>query len=118
VPLVDGLMDQLGQAPADWKAEHTLSDGSGTVDWSTPGRATPRRLSTNSKQAQVGAARSFELGCEPGRAHDARFVPCTVLDPFVGSGTTALVADELGRAPRHRAHGLVADEIFEVFEGE
>jgi DNA modification methylase len=24
-------------------------------------------------------------------------VPCTVLDPFIGSGTTALVAAELGR---------------------
>jgi hypothetical protein len=24
-------------------------------------------------------------------------VPCTVLDPFVGAGTTALVADRLGR---------------------
>ena len=28
---------------------------------------------------------------------DAEVVPCTVLDPFVGSGTTALVADRLQR---------------------
>lgn len=27
----------------------------------------------------------------------ARPVPCTVLDPFGGAGTTALVADRLGR---------------------
>lgn len=30
--------------------------------------------------------------------HGAERVPCTVLDPFVGSGTTALVARKLGRA--------------------
>ena len=28
---------------------------------------------------------------------DARRVPCTVLDPFIGAGTTALVADRLQR---------------------
>jgi 16S rRNA G966 N2-methylase RsmD len=28
---------------------------------------------------------------------DAKVVPCTVLDPFGGAGTTGLVADRLGR---------------------
>ncbi len=36
-------------------------------------------------------------GWKPGCDHDATPVPCTVLDPFLGSGTTALVAARLGR---------------------
>lgn len=36
-------------------------------------------------------------GWSPGCACDAPIVPCTVLDCFLGSGTTALVADRLGR---------------------
>jgi len=36
-------------------------------------------------------------GWSPGCTCDAGVVPCTVLDPFIGSGTTALVADRLQR---------------------
>lgn len=35
----------------------------------------------------------WRAGCEC----NAEVVPCTVLDPFSGAGTTALVADRLGR---------------------
>jgi hypothetical protein len=35
----------------------------------------------------------WRVGCQC----EADVVPCTVLDPFVGSGTTALVADRLQR---------------------
>jgi DNA modification methylase len=45
-----------------------------------------------------GTTSSETLGWSPTckcPAHDP--VPCTVLDPFLGSGTTALVADRLGR---------------------
>lgn len=38
-------------------------------------------------------ARGWEPGCECG----AGCVPCVVLDPFLGSGTTVAVARELGR---------------------
>jgi hypothetical protein len=38
------------------------------------------------------------LGWEPSCACDAPTTACTVLDPFLGSGTTALVARRLGRA--------------------
>ena len=34
---------------------------------------------------------------EPTCTHDAERVPCTVLDPFGGAGTVALVANQLGR---------------------
>ena len=35
----------------------------------------------------------WEASCDCG----ADVAPCTVLDPFLGAGTTALVADRLGR---------------------
>lgn len=37
------------------------------------------------------------LGWQPTCTHDAPTTPCVVLDPFSGAGTTALVADKLGR---------------------
>lgn len=37
------------------------------------------------------------IGWQPTCAHAADPVPCTVLDPFNGSGTTGLVAQQLGR---------------------
>ena len=37
------------------------------------------------------------LGWKPACEHDAEPAPCTVLDPFGGSGTVGLVADRLGR---------------------
>ena len=36
-------------------------------------------------------------GWSPSCDHDANPIPCTVLDPFLGSGTTSLVAEQLGR---------------------
>jgi hypothetical protein len=37
------------------------------------------------------------LGWRLGCAHDANPIPCTVLDPFLGSGTTAYIARKHGR---------------------
>jgi hypothetical protein len=37
------------------------------------------------------------LGFERSCSHDAEPIPCTVLDPFMGAGTTGLVADRLQR---------------------
>jgi hypothetical protein len=36
-------------------------------------------------------------GWSPSCSCNAAAVPCTVLDPFAGAGTTGLVADRLGR---------------------
>lgn len=38
-----------------------------------------------------------QLGWRPNCKHDVPPVPCVVLDPFGGAGTTALVARQLGR---------------------
>ena len=40
---------------------------------------------------------SADMGWVASCRCDAAIVPCTVLDPFAGSGTTGLVADRLGR---------------------
>jgi DNA modification methylase len=44
-----------------------------------------------------GSIQTETLGWLPTCEHDAPVVPCTVLDPFGGAGTTALVAARLGR---------------------
>lgn len=45
----------------------------------------------------LGASTRTTTGWRPTCACDAPFVPCLVLDPFMGSGTTAKVAQDLGR---------------------
>lgn len=81
---------------APWRRETSTS-------YNNPGNRTtngPRSLDRRHETA--GFAQRLEkqtttTGWSPGCACDAPMVPCTVLDPFVGSGTTALVADRLGR---------------------
>lgn len=45
----------------------------------------------------LGGSTATTTGWQPTCACDAEVVPCTVLDPFLGSGTTAAVAQELDR---------------------
>jgi hypothetical protein len=42
-------------------------------------------------------SRVITVGFEPSCTHNAPVVPCTILDPFMGSGTTAQAAEALGR---------------------
>jgi len=81
----------------DWKSERGLSDAYGTTDFSTPGKATPRKLNASGKQATIGHSNTETTGWRPSCTCNADVVPCTVLDPFFGSGTTGLVADRLQR---------------------
>ena len=55
-----------------------------------------------------GSTVYHSLGWQPACPHDALVVPATVLDSFVGSGTTAMVAQRLGR----RAVGIDASEEY------
>ena len=58
------------------------------------------RKQVNPGNRQTNGPRSAQvetLGWQPTCEHDAEPVPCTVLDPFGGSGTVGMVADRLGR---------------------
>jgi adenine-specific DNA methylase len=53
---------------------------------------------SNSHNANTPQAPEVEtIGWQSSCSCDARAVPAVVLDPFLGAGTTALVADRLGR---------------------
>jgi DNA modification methylase len=55
-------------------------------------------LDRNDSGASVNADRTYTTtGWKPTCTHDAEPVPATVLDPFGGSGTTAMVAQHLSR---------------------
>jgi hypothetical protein len=57
----------------------------------------PNKLSGRDLRRARAADPITTTGWAPSCTHDAGVVPCTVLDPFIGSGTTALVADRLQR---------------------
>jgi len=61
------------------------------------GQARKSRLSGSVQAAHKAANPDKFLGWRPTCEHEGEPVPCTVLDPFGGAGTTALVADRLGR---------------------
>ncbi|KKM98940.1 hypothetical protein LCGC14_1152790 [marine sediment metagenome] len=60
----------------------------------------PRDDGTKVMQGGYEAGRRYmttDKGWRPTCKHEAEPVPCTVLDPFAGSGTVGLVAERLGR---------------------
>jgi DNA modification methylase len=52
---------------------------------------------TQSSGTMLEPATSITKGWQPTCSHDAPIIPCTVLDPFSGVGTTVLTANRLGR---------------------
>lgn len=63
----------------------------------TGGTSSGGQASTTFGLSSAEMPRRETIGWAPSCTHDAAVVPCTVLDPFMGSGTTALVARRLGR---------------------
>ena len=45
----------------------------------------------------MAGVKNTTVGWQPTCNHDLPPIPCTVLDPFSGSGTTGMVACQLGR---------------------
>lgn len=58
--------------------------------WGNDGNGMRMKEQWHTERRSLG----WKQGC---KCPAAEPVPCTVLDPFLGSGTTALVADRLGR---------------------
>ncbi len=85
-----------GACGSPWRRRTT----SGYRDPANRTTAGPRRLGRRRESAGGGlglARRAETLGWAPACRCRQRRVPCVVLDPFAGAGTTNLVSQELGR---------------------
>ena len=63
----------------------------------------PRHAGFNARWKESGGVQPKGTDFQPTCTCDAKRVPATVLDPFIGSGTTIAVAQQLGR------HGIGLD---------
>lgn len=63
---------------------------------------------TRASGTMIKPPSSITIGWEPTCEHQHEPIPCTVLDPFIGSGTTAEVACRLGR----RCLGIELNPVF------
>ncbi len=79
--------------------EETGVESQGRRTGGTPARDTDRRKHlSGTKQAAHKAANPDLFNWVPGCDHGIEPIPCTVLDPFFGSGTTGLVALGMNRS--------------------
>jgi tRNA/tmRNA/rRNA uracil-C5-methylase (TrmA/RlmC/RlmD family) len=57
----------------------------------------PPELRTRTSGTMTRPARSTTTGWQPTCECESETIPCTVLDPFAGSGTTGVVCSRFGR---------------------
>lgn len=85
----------------DWKEGRSVSVDMMATDWSTPGKGTPRLpggfVNKTDAIGWVPTCKCYQGNSVHPIEVDLKPVPCTVLDPFSGAGTTALVAAKMGR---------------------
>lgn len=92
-----------GECGAPWarltEKSVTHESGSGKAGNQPKGKhsGTPQAESGSYDIRMGPVVHTQTLGWQPTCDHDADTVPATVLDPFVGSGTTSAVAQSLGR---------------------
>ncbi len=94
-PLIKAATSEKGCCPgcgAPWVRE--VERTTMVIDRS---ERTHERGRTRSSGTMLEPPTAKTLGWSPSCACDGEPVPCTVLDPFGGAGTTGLVADRLGR---------------------
>jgi DNA modification methylase len=99
----------------NWRVGRQVSEDMRATDWSTPGHGVPRLPGDFTNGTTT-------LGWRPTCAHEAlEPVPATIFDPFLGSGTVAMVATGHGRRwagielSAHSAHVLSVDRIGSMF---
>lgn len=89
-------------APWERVIERGLTDHDGETKSSYEHGTSANRLALLRQAARERgkeySSDTITTGWQPTCEHDAEPVPCTVLDPFHGSGTTGIVALRLGRA--------------------
>jgi DNA modification methylase len=83
-----------GKCGAPWKREVERTAATVMSPASQYGNGAGRN---DGNRSQLVGAIATTLGWSPSCACNAGAVPCTVLDPFAGAGTTGLVADRLQR---------------------
>jgi hypothetical protein len=94
---------------SSWDARKEAGATRGNVAFNgNVGAGTQRGVHGAGISHDLGGGAVKTLGWRPTCGHDREPVPCTVLDVFMGSGTTAYVARKLGR----RAVGIELNEEY------
>ena len=99
-PCIKAGTSEKGCCPvcgAGWVRDVELGDIVPSGHNGTPRKGIVGNSNNFQSQGFIGRYERSTTGWRPGCSHDAAPVPAVVLDPFVGSGTSIVVANALGR---------------------